>query len=159
MFQVKSAALSVSSNAALFLAKSAQLSTRLFAVEVVEEVEEDLVQDLLVEEDLEEVVLGHLEAAVDLVLQEVMVVLDHPVDMDTELLVDLHQEVVVDMEQTVGKDGLQPLQEEVQEGMEEDPDIVVDQVEDLEEIVGILEVVEVEDLVAAVGVLEEMEGD
>jgi len=158
MFQARSAALSASSSVVLFPVKSAQLSMRLFAVEVVEEVEGDLVQDLLAEEDLGEVVLVHLEVAVDLDLLEVMAVLDP--------LVELPQEVVVDMEQKDGRDGQQILQVEVPEVMGEDQDIAVDQVEDLVEVVDIQEVVEMEDLVAAAVDLvaaavdlEEMEGD
>ena len=162
MFQARSAALSASSSVVLFPVKSAQLSMRLFAVEVVEEVEGDLVQDLLAEEDLGEVVLVHLEVAVDLVLLEVMAVLDPLADM----VVELPQEVVVDMEQKGGRGGQQILQAEVPEVMVEDQDIAVDQVEDLVEVVDILEVVEMEDLVAvavdlvaAAVDLEEMEGD
>ena len=160
MFQARSAALSASSSVVLFPVKSAQLSMRLFAVEVVEEVEGDL--DLLAEEDLGEVVLVHLEVAVDLVLLEVMAVLDPLADM----VVELPQEVVVDMEQKDGRDGQQILQVEVPEVMGEDQDIAVDQVEDLVEVVDMQEVVEMEDLVAAAVDLvaaavdlEEMEGD
>ena len=111
MFQARSAARSASSSAVLFPPKSAQLSMRLFVVEAVEDL------DLLGEEDLEGVVLGHQEVVVDLVLLEVMVALD-PLEV---VEVDFLQEVVEVMELTDGKDGLQTHQVEGHEDMEEDP--------------------------------------
>ena len=134
MFQARSAAWSANSCAVLFPPKSAQLSMRLFVVEAVEDL------DLLGEEDLEGVVLGHQEVVVDLVLLEVMVALD-PLEV---VEVDFLQEVVEVMELTDGKDGLQTHQVEGHEDMEEDPvkavgaivvgvDIV-DLVEDLVEV-------------------------
>jgi hypothetical protein len=126
MCQVRSVALSANSNVDLFPARNAQLSMKLFVMEVAEE-EVDL--DHLEEEALEGVDLDHLVVAVDLVHLEVMAALDHLEDM-----VEVLQEGQGVMEQKDGKGGLQTHQEEAQVDMEVDLDLV-EHLEEVEEAI------------------------